>query len=491
MVKKIAYGLLISITLLMIILVSRTIFVSSILEEYDAVDVIELEEDRIIDRFSKGIKIPTISNSNPADMDSAEFYRFIDFTQETYPEVFEILEFELINDLGMLFRWAGDNASDQKPILLMAHYDVVPIDEATRHQWKHPPFSGHVDDEFVWGRGSIDDKSGVFSILEAISYLLGENFQPNRDIYVAFGHDEEIGGLNGAYYIGQHLSNKGVELEFVVDEGLPIIMELTRGFETPVAFIGVSEKGNMYLELSVEKRGGHSSLPESETAITILTSAIEKLRANPIEGRLDGLGQVTLEAMVTELPIYLQIPFSNLWLFRAPLERKLKSIPATNAIISTTEAVTIFQAGVKENVLPSNARAVINYRIHPRDSMESVISHVAKTINDPRIKLNPIPGSRNPAAISDFESEAYRLLNQSIQEIFPDVATSPSIFLAGTDSRHYRHISENIFRFRPFRATEEDAARVHGVNERINIENFMEMIRFQVQLITNAAQAND
>lgn len=491
MVKKILLGFLAAFFLLILIMVIRTIVVSSMLDEYEPADVISLNEERIKDRFSKGIQIPTISHSSAADMDSTQFYDFIAFMQDEYPEVFDVLEFELVNDLSMLFTWRGDSSAEKKPFLLMAHYDVVPIDEATRGEWTHPPFSGYNDGEFIWGRGAIDDKSGVFTIMEAVAYLLENDFTPNRDIYLAFGHDEEVGGLNGAYYMGQHLSAQGVELEFVVDEGLPIVMELTRGFETPVAFIGASEKGNLYLELSVEHRGGHSSLPERETAITILTSAIEKLRANPIEGRLDGLGQVTLEAMVTELPFYFQIPFSNLWLFRSVLENQLKKIPATNAIISTTEAVTMFQAGVKENVLPSNARVVINYRIHPRDSIEGVLQHVSQTISDPRIQLNPIPGYRDPAPISDVESEAYQAINKSIQEVFPDVATSPSIFLAGTDSRHYRHISENTFRFRPVRVTEDDASRVHGVDERMGVDNFIEMVQFQVRLIENAASHAD
>lgn len=449
-------------------------------------EVLPLNEDRAFERFSKALQIPTISLTDPALIDSSQFYAFIEFVQREFPYVFEELDFRLVNDFGMLFHWPSGVAPIADPVLFTAHYDVVPIDSANIDMWKHDPFSGYDDGEFIWGRGALDDKGGVMSILEGISYLINQGFTPNRDLWFAFGHDEEVGGTNGAAKMGDYLEEKGVRFEFTIDEGMPIVMELHEDLFTPVSFIGVTERGNMYLELSVDFDGGHSSLAASETAITVLAQAISKLADNPIPGRLEGLGLVTLEAIAVDTaPFMHRVALSNLWLFRGLVERRMHAIPGADALLGTTAAPTMFSSGVNPNVLPSRATAVINFRIHPRDTKEEVVEYVRRTIGDERISLTMYPSARNPAPFSSTESMAYRTIEHTILEIFPDVITAPSIFLAGTDSRHYQRLSDNVYRVRTIRAYADDASRVHGVNERLHKENYLDMIRFQIRLMKN------
>ncbi len=460
--------------------------------DVEQIEQVSLDDSLVFERFSKALQIPTISYSNTARIDSTQFHSFIAFTKEYFPEVHDALDFTLVNDFGMLFRWKSNQADERKPVLFIGHYDVVPVDSSNIGMWTHPPFSGHDDGEFIWGRGAMDDKGGLMSMLEGIDYLLKNNFNPQRDLWFAFGQDEEVGGINGAAKMGEYLKEQGIEFEFVLDEGMPIVMELHEELPTPVAFIGVTERGNMYLELSVDFEGGHSSLAANETAISILANAITKLSENPVPGRLEGLSLVTLEALaVDSAPLIQRVALSNLWLFRGMVERRMRDMPGADALLGTTAAPTMFFGGVNPNVLPSRATAVINYRIHPRENIDDILEYVRKTIDDPRIEMDLYPGARNPAPISSTESNAYRTIEHTILEVFPDVLTAPSIFLAGTDSRHYRDISDNIYRFRPIRAYADDASRVHGVDERINKNNLLEMVRFQIQLIQNVSSTTD
>ncbi|MEX2397202.1 MAG: M20/M25/M40 family metallo-hydrolase, partial [Balneolales bacterium] len=341
-------------------------------------------------------------------------------------------------------------------------------------------------DDHVYGRGAMDDKGGLISIMEGVEYLISEGYQPERTIYFAFGHDEETGGERGAAQVAKVLAKRNIRFAFVLDEGLPIVEDIFEGIQSPVALVGVAEKGYLSIELSVENEGGHSSMPPQNTSIGILSTAVKRLEANPVPGKLSDLLALTFEAIAPQLPFSYRMAFSNLWLFGPLVKQQLNAIPATNAAMRTSIAPTIFESGVKDNVMPVFARAVINFRIHPRDDISKIIEYVRKTIDDPNVKINLLSGELEPSSISSVDHFGYKALTRSINEVFNEVAVAPSVFLAGTDSRHYDNLTDNTYRFRPIRATHEDSDRIHGTNERISMSNFEEMVRFQIQLIRNA-----
>jgi carboxypeptidase PM20D1 len=323
-------------------------------------------------------------------------------------------------------------------------------------------------------------------ILEAVENLLAKGFQPQRTVYLAFGHDEEIGGARGAAKIAELLRSRGVELEYVLDEGLNIFTGIIPGVTASVALIGVAEKGYLSLQLTVETAGGHSSAPPRRTAIGIISHAIQRLEARPFPSRLSGPTRQMLEFLGPEMAWYNKLALANLWLF-GPLARKqLAASPLTNAAIRTTVAPTLFNAGVKDNVLPAKATAVINLRLAPGETIDGATAHVQVTIGDPNVKITPLPVQIEPSKISDIKSPSFAMLHQTIRETAPQSLVAPALLVAATDSRHYRALSGNIFRFLPIIRGAEDAKRIHGVDERISIEDYERCIRFYAQLIRNS-----
>jgi carboxypeptidase PM20D1 len=370
----------------------------------------------------------------------------------------------------------------------MGHMDVVGVDPQTEDDWAYPPFDGRIADGFIWGRGAIDDKVGVMATLEAVEMLLGDGFQPSSTILLAFGHDEELGGQEGAALTADHLRSRGVDLEYVLDEGLFIIDGVVEGISQPVAMVGLAEKGYASIELTVEGIGGHSSMPPPETAVGILSTAIHRLEQNQFPVRLEGPVRQGLEVLAPDMPFASRIFVANLWLFRGLVEKQLARSPETNATVRTNTAATMFEGSIKENVLPQRARAVVNFRILAGDSIAGVIEHVSRTIDDPRVQVRTLEGlTSEPSPISPTNTPSYELLQRTIRQVFPEVLVAPGQVVATTDSRHFADLSANIYRFLPAWMGREDLARVHGTNERIAIENYERAVRFYVQLIHNSA----
>jgi carboxypeptidase PM20D1 len=438
-----------------------------------------------IENLSEAIKYKTISYQDSAYLEPIHFLTFYKFLERTYPLVFSTLDKTTFSNYSILLKWNGDSNSPHNPILLMAHMDVVPVEDP--NNWIHDPFSGTIDDSYVWGRGAIDDKSSLIAILESVEYLLADNFTPNRDIYIAFGHDEENSGKHGNASIADSLSKEGVYFDMILDEGSIISSGIIQGIEKPIAMIGIAEKGYVSLELVCSHVSGHSSMPNNETTIGKLSKAIVNLERNKMNSKLTKSVRHFFDFLGPELSIQNKFLLSNSSFFSSSILSRLDQDPITSAMIRTTVAPTIVSGGVKSNILPSTATAIINFRIRQGDSIFKVKEHAISVINDPDITVNIIKNDLHaePSEVSSIDSPEFNIMHKTIKEIFGDVVVSPGLVLATTDSRHYEKISKDIYRFMPIQLESKDLSMIHGTNERISKESLLNMVQFYIQLIKN------
>jgi carboxypeptidase PM20D1 len=434
--------------------------------------------------LSQAIRFETVSHENAAENDAGIFSLFHSYLREAYPRVHAELPLETVAGASLLFTWKGTEP-DLPPVVLMAHQDVVPIEPGTEGDWSHRPFGGEVGDGSLWGRGAMDDKGSLIGILEAVSTLLARGFHPKRTVYFAFGHDEEVGGEAGAAAIAELLKSRGVKPFLVLDEGGAIADGFLPGLDRPIATVGIAEKGAASVEIAVKVEGGHSSVPPRQTAIGILSRAVVSLEENPLPGGIQGPFREMLLAVGPEMPFSRRLVLSNLWLFGPLVERELSKVPATDSMMRTSTAVTIIDGGVKSNVLPSSARAVVNFRIAPGDSVESVLEHVRRVIADPRVTVVEARETREASPVSPTDSDAYRVVQRTIHEICPEAIIAPYLLPGGTDSRHFTSLTPNVYRFGAIRVSAKDLRRAHGTDERISVDSLAEMVAFYMQLLTN------
>lgn len=444
-------------------------------------------DEATIERFSNALKIKTISPENPKDFDSLSFNKFNHYLETTYPLADSLLVKKQFGYYSHLYQWEGTDPN-LKPVVLMAHLDVVPVIEENLTDWKQPPFDGKVVNDTLWGRGTIDDKIGVIGLLEATERLLKEGYKPERTLYLSFGHDEEIGGLKGAKVIVEHLKAQGVEAEYVLDEGGTISQGIIPGITKDVALIGVAEKGYVSLELSVKKEGGHSSMPEKESAIDILSAAIVKVKSQPFPAKLAGPIAGFIEYLGPEMSGINRFIFANRWLFNSIITGVYEKTGSGNALVRTTTAPTIFNAGVKDNVIPQNAKATINFRIMSGEDSNSVMERVKKLINDPRIKIEKGRMQSEPSKVSSTNSFGFRQLQSTIAEVYPDALVAPFLVIAGTDAKHFEPIANDIYRFSPMIINPNNIKSFHGLNERIAVKDFKQAVRFYHRLIENSTK---
>ncbi|MFA5401023.1 MAG: M20 family peptidase [Dehalococcoidia bacterium] len=444
-----------------------------------------IDKNQAAQRLSESIKFKTIFNEDISKVDYEPFAKLQEYLKQTYPLVHSTTELKIINDYGLLYMWEGSDPQ-KKPILLLAHQDVVPaLDEG----WTYPPFSGTIADGYIWGRGTLDDKCTLLGMLEAMEYLIKDGFQPTRSIYLASGFDEEITGQQGAGKIAQYFKDNGQDFELITDEGFVVISGAVPGIKVPVALIGLAEKGYLNLELAAESEGGHASMPPRQTTAGIIAAAVDKLEKNPFPGNLAGPASWMFDYLGPEMsPLYKTI-FANMWLLGPVIESQLAASPATDATLRTTTAPTMLKGSDRANVLPTRSSAIVNFRLLPGDTIESVTNRVIKVIDDPRVTVAQYGQSANEASpVSSTDSRAFEIYSQTIHEIFPEAVIAPALANSASDVTHYIGLSPNILRFLPQRLTSEDLAMIHGINERISVDNYGEMIDFYIQLIKNYCQ---
>lgn len=446
-----------------------------------------IDEAAVAHRLAAAVRIPTISHGDPRQNDPKQFARFADYLRTSFPRVHAQLKRETLAGHSLLYTWTGRDAP-AKPLLLMAHMDVVPVEPGTEKLWQHAPFSGAMADGFVWGRGALDDKGSLVAQFEAIESLLAEGFTPARSIYLALGHDEEIGGKQGALKVAQELKARGLQFEFALDEGGSITEGMVAGVHAPVAMIMAAEKGYVSFRLTARDAGGHSSRPPPQTAVGRLARAVARVQDRLLPTRLESPVTDMLERLAPEMPFVQRLTIANRWLFGPLLRTTLAAQPTGNALVRTTTAPTMFNAGIKDNVLPSEAHAVINFRLLPGDSVQSVEDHVRRVINDEGIEIaRDASFAEEPSPVADTDSPSFAVIAQTVAEVFPDAVISTGLVIGATDLRNYAGLYEHRYNFVPFRIQSDDLARIHGHNERLRVADYVRGIEFYRRLLRNAA----
>jgi carboxypeptidase PM20D1 len=442
----------------------------------------DYDDNSIARHMSEAVQIRTISWSPTAPTEGEAFLEFHNWLEKTYPAVHANISKEVINNYSLLYKWQGKDPS-LEPIALLGHMDVVPIEKGTEATWDYPPFSGEIAEGFIWGRGSLDDKSTVVLLMEAMEKLVSKGFQPDRDIYIAYGHDEEILGKNGAIKIVETLQSRDIHLKWIMDEGFPILEGFYNWMDKPTAIVGMAEKGFLTLELTATDAGGHSSSPRPQTSVSRLATAVSKVQNNQFPIDIGADGRTRLEAIAKDMPFLRRILIANLWLFAPVLEMEFANNPFMAAQFHTTTAATVFNAGQKENILPQEAKALINFRIHPRDNIDAIVERTRKTIDDESITIAFHSTPNNPPKSSDLNGEAYALIVEALGESFGPIAASPSLVIGATDSRFYKDITDETFRHTPVIITIEQFSGFHGTNERLGVEGLGNSVAFYDALI--------
>ena len=438
-----------------------------------------------VERLQGAVRFQTVSSaSGPSD--PAAFLALHAFLRQSFPLVHKTLTRETVGELSLLYRWPGRDSS-KPPIVLMGHLDVVPIAPGTEASWRKAPFEGAIEGDWIYGRGTIDDKSTVMAVLEAVEHLAGQGFIPERTLILQFGHDEEAGGVAGAKAIVDKLAAEGVKPALIMDEGGAVISGKALGAGPMIAVVGVAEKGAVSIELSVSGEGGHSSTPPLVTHIGRLARAVATIEANPFPARIDGVAKAMFEHAAPYLPFGPRFAMINLWLTRPLVTRILLARPLTAAILRTTTAPTIFNAGNKDNVLPPTASAVVNFRIKPGETVESVTERVRSLVADPAVKITARGFSSDPSPVSALDGPAFLAIRRTIRETLgaEPLPVLPFLVMGGTDARYWARKTPLAYRFSPFVMEEDVTRRAHGTDERLSLDGYVKGIGFYVQLIRN------
>ena len=438
------------------------------------------------ERLAEAIRFRTISYQDSEQVDYAEFDRFNAYLRSTFPRVFEQLLVETVNDYSLLLRWPGSDDSLQ-PILFIAHTDVVPVEPATVGDWTYPPFDGVVADGRIYGRGTLDDKVGVLSLLEAAELLLAEGFAPRRGIVLAFGHDEEISGRQGAASLAARMSELGLHFSWMVDEGGWLLSDSPMLPDKITAMVSVAEKPYMTLTLVATGEGGHSSNPPLISTIGRLSRALARIEDNPFEPRLVAPMAAMLEALAPHVGQPERFIFNNLWLTGGLVAANMAEQRITQPFVRTTTALTMFNGGVKENVVPQRAEAKVNLRLLPGDAPEMVLETITALVDDPLVEISYfVWGAETP--VSDHNAEGFKVISEVVSAVYPQAVVTPAMQVGITDSRHYTKVSDNQYRFHGMLITTGQTSSFHGTDEYIDVDSYAKTIEVARQMMNLGAR---
>ena len=479
MITTILYVILAILILTIIYVVVRTIIFQWSQGSVEKIEGVQVDEGQVAEHLAASVRCQTVPLDEKGTPNPEAFQQLHKMLEEAYPLVHQKLRREVVNGYSLVYIWQGSRA-DLEPVMLMAHQDVVSADPT---EWTHPPFEGKIVDGFIWGRGTLDIKNQLIGIMEAAETLLKQGYRPERTILFGLGHDEETGGVNGCKVIGQMLKERKIHLAGIVDEGGGIMAGLAAGVRGPIALVGVSEKGYLTVEFTVHSQPGHSSTPPPQTSIGILAKALARLEAHPMPTHLRRLRPL-YHGIGIAAPLYIQVAFANVWLFGPLLKRWLVPKPEMNASMRTTTALTIINGGVEDNTIPAEAKAIVNFRLLPGDTIAEVLWHVKKVIKDERVSFKPIEGKYNEALpVSSTNVPAYQSLKQVIRQVFDNPPVAPFVMLGGTDCQHFVPVCDHIYRFTSVVMDPSFMGLEHGIDERIPVEAMGKMVKFYAQLM--------
>ncbi len=445
------------------------------------IDHIMFDIKKAAENLSKAIKIKTISYADYERVDYKLYEEFLAFLDNTYPNINKVCKKEMINDYCPVYIWESESRGN-KPILLLGHYDVVPADQSKNSPWEEGPFSGAIKDDFIWGRGTLDDKNQVIAVMEAIEHMIIKGIKLDRDVYMVFGFDEEVGGRQGAEKAAEVFKERNLQFECVIDEGGAIITDMLDGLTAPLALIGTAEKGSNNIKISVSGKDGHSSMPPTNTAVGTLAKLITNVEKNPMPARLITPVRDMFKTMAPYVPgtSFILKNADKLFPLINPILAKESN---TNSLIRTTIAFTMIEGSQAANVLPKTASAVANIRVLQGDTLDSAIDHIRKVNPNIDFEVEKLL-VEEASEISNIEAESYKLLSQTINKIYPDAVVLPYLMVGGTDSRKYYLLCENIYRFSAVILEQADLDTIHSHNEKISFENFSNMIRFYMEFLS-------
>ena len=438
---------------------------------------IDLDRSRAVSALQELVRCKTVSYSDHALEENSEFEKLISLLPRLYPSVFQACEFLRFPERGLLLKWTGK--AHHAPVVLMAHYDVVPAEES---QWDKPAFEAIIENGVLWGRGTLDTKVTVNGILCAAEHLISTGFRPENDCYFAFSGSEEING-NGAKYIVDYFIEQGITPALVLDEGGAVVENVFPGVKAPCALIGIGEKGMMNVEYSVTSHGGHASAPPVETPVSILSHACLKVLSHPFQMRINAPAAQLFDTLGRHSTFFYRIVFSNLWCFRPVLDLICKKTGGElNALVRTTTAFTQMEGSSARNVLPNKAALVSNMRLNPGDTVAAAQRHLEKAVNDDRIQIRVLEAfEASPVSVTDCD--AYRMLSDTAAQTWPGCIVSPYLMVQCSDARHYGRLSDRVYRFCPMELTDEERKTIHGNNERIRLDAICKTVEFYIRLI--------
>ena len=464
------------IALLVVFLIIKTSFFKDKTDYYKKSPML-IEHDDIVYKLGELIKIPTVSYEDKSLIDFTKFDEYIEKVKELYPNVFKNCEFTKTKEYAIKLKLKGK--SSLKPTVLMAHYDVVPITEG----WDYDPFLGQVVDGYLYGRGTLDTKNTMACILSALEKALENGYIPNNDLYLCFGSNEEVFG-DAQVKIVNSFKEEGIKPALVFDEGGGIMSNAFPGVTKDVAFLGVVEKGMANIKLSIDGNGGHSSTPKKNGPSIRLAKALIKLEKHPMKAKYTKTLKEQLRIMGQNASFGLKFLLANSWLFKGLIKKVFCSVSSDgNALFRTTFAFTVLKGGNQSNIIPNHVEAIINVRIAPYNCIDDVIKHIKKVIKDDSIKIEAFDVNKQYPECS-FNSDGYNIIKECTIETYNGCVVAPFIMLGGTDGRHYNEISDCVIRFSPMVVTKEDRQGIHGLNEKIKVENLIKCLEFYERLLT-------
>ena len=438
---------------------------------------VSFDREAAVDALGQLIRCKTISYSDHSLEDDAEFEKFIGLLPKLYPNVFKTCSFDQLPDRALLFKWPGKSSGD--PAVMMAHYDVVPVNE---ENWDKPPFDAIIEDGKMWGRGTLDTKGTFNGVLFAADTLIAQGFRPEHDMYFAFSGGEEVSG-NGAPNIVDWFEKNGITPAIVVDEGGAVVENVFPGVKQPCAVIGIAEKGFMNVQFTNRSSGGHASSPKPHTPVGILSQACCDVESNPFDAHIEGPAAQMFDTLGRHSTLLYRMIFANMWCFGWVIDLLgRKSGGEMNALVRTTVAFTQMQGSSARNVIPPEATMVANMRLNPADTVTSAVETLKKIISNDTVEITVLEGT-NPSRVSVTEGPAWEKISAAVLETWPGCIVSPYLMVACSDSRHWGRISDKVYRFSAMDLTSEERATIHGNNERVRLEGICKAVEFYIRLM--------